>query len=358
MGIALMFLLALYQMQAAIHSEIIESPQYNLNALSDDIGIESKIPNTEPLDALLIERPEQTELEFRYPISAIGVDYAKNSLMLRFQKYPPKLHYKYDPDWDVKRKSLQDNFMHFGKRQAEEISKDINRQYFEDPSAARFQRSLVGSRDSRGDNFMRFGRRSPQDDFMRFGRSQSQAQDHRNFLRFGRPDNFMRFGRSQQDQSQAARNFLRFGRPDNFMRFGRSPQQQSQIDRNFLRFGRPDNFMRFGRAPPPQLDSNFMRFGKSVDSSVHTGSNQTKPQLQKNEIKAAVKLLNQSGTGREETNPVDKAITMLFSKQQQQREVQEQPEDPTKSSEQESTDLGNGNNLDGVDSVEQYYGYP
>ncbi|KAH8369821.1 hypothetical protein KR093_001042, partial [Drosophila rubida] len=330
MGIALMFLLALYQMQSAIHSEIIDAPNYADNALlataedAANVNPEARTAEGELLDALMVEKPEQTELEFRYPISAIGIDYAKNSVVLRFQKNPRKQRFKYDPDYE--RKSLKDNFMHFGKRQAEQLPQPTGSGYFESVKRAAMDRY---GRDPKQD-FMRFGR-TPSD-FMRFGRASSD------YMRFGRDpkQDFMRFGRDPKQ------DFMRFGRSDNFMRFGRNLHFHEELrspKQDFMRFGRPDNFMRFGRSAPTEferfgkLDSNFMRFGKSIQSAglTNSESNQTKPQQGK--------LV--AGDGKQQTsdesNPSDKAITMLFNKHQQQQQQQQRPpqeEQQSKSSEQ------------------------
>ncbi|XP_034477690.1 FMRFamide-related peptides [Drosophila innubila] len=339
MGIALMFLLALYQMQSAIHSEIIEAPNYGDNALMETTQDTNNNNNeNELLDALMDEKPEQTELEFRYPISAIGIDYAKNSVVLRFQKHARKQRYKYDPDYEMKRKSLQDNFMHFGKRQAEQLPQATGNGYYETVKRAAMDR--YGRNPSQ--DFMRFGR-APSD-FMRFGRAPSD------FMRFGRDpkQDFMRFGRNPQQ------DFMRFGRPDNFMRFGRSmhsPEELRSPKQDFMRFGRPDNFMRFGRSTPTEferagkMDSNFMRFGKSVHGEEaglsSSESNQTKATEGKQQPS-------------DDSNPTDKAITMLFQnhhhQQQQQQQPQPQEEQQLKSSEQTDPQ----NNLDDS-SVEQFY---
>ncbi|XP_022229641.2 FMRFamide-related peptides [Drosophila obscura] len=324
MGIALMFLLALYQMQSAIHSEIIESPNFGANALleSDTDGDQgSRLqPGEREIQQDAGEKPEQTELEFRYPISAIGIDYARNSVMLRFQKHGRRQRLKFDPELEAKRRSLQDNFMHFGKRQVEQMLPEES--YATDGDVGMGKRSGMDrySRDPKQD-FMRFGR-DPKQDFMRFGRDPKE-----DFMRFGRtPSDFMRFGRAPSDFMRFGRtpsDFMRFGRSDNFMRFGRSPHEELRSPKqDFMRFGRPDNFMRFGRSAPPEferngkMDSNFMRFGKSVNlaaapfppASGAPESNQTKSQLSS----------NQAG----ERSPVDKAMTILFSKQEQQQEQQ------------------------------------
>ncbi|XP_068146172.1 FMRFamide-related peptides [Drosophila tropicalis] len=336
MGIALMFLLALYQMQSAIHSEVIETP-YNANALisEPEDDTDTSVPvlaDNGLIDSLLDEKPEQTELEFRYPISAIGIDYGKNSVVLRFQKNARKQRYKFDPEMEAKRKSLQDNFMHFGKRQPEQLPLEPQGNAYYEPEVKRSPMDRYG-RDPKQD-FMRFGR-DPKQDFMRFGRDPKQdfmrfGRDPKDFMRFGRtPSDFMRFGRTPSD-------FMRFGRADNFMRFGRSPHEELRSPKqDFMRFGRPDNFMRFGRSAPPdfehygKMDSNFIRFGKSVNAAappVTPEANQTKSQSQ-----------SKDKTG----NPMNKAMSMLFTKEQ-----------PSKSSEQAA---GSGDNSDDT-SVEQFYG--
>ncbi|KAH8297444.1 hypothetical protein KR044_011867, partial [Drosophila immigrans] len=322
MGIALMFLLALYQMQSAIHSEIIDAPNYADNELlataedTTNSNPEPRAAESELLDALMMEKPEQTELEFRYPISAIGIDYAKNSVVLRFQKNARKQRFKYDPDYDaMQRKSLKDNFMHFGKRQAEQLPQPTGSGYYEAVKRSAMDRY---GRDPKQD-FMRFGR-TPSD-FMRFGRASSD------YMRFGRDpkQDFMRFGRDPKQ------DFMRFGRSDNFMRFGRNMHFHEELrspKQDFMRFGRPDNFMRFGRSAPTEferfgkLDSNFMRFGKSIHGGglTNSESNQTKSQLQQGKLEAVDGKQQTSG----ESNPSDKAITMLFNKHQQEQQQQQQ----------------------------------
>ncbi|BFG04513.1 FMRFamide-related peptides [Drosophila madeirensis] len=330
MGIALMFLLALYQMQSAIHSEIIESPSFGANALLEsDPDADQGASRLQPGEGeILPEEGEQTELEFRYPISAIGIDYARNSVILRFQKHGRRQRLKLDPELEAKRRSLQDNFMHFGKRQVEQMPPAES--YGSDGEGGVGKRSGMDryGRDPKQD-FMRFGRdpkqdfmrfgRDPKEDFMRFGRTPSD------FMRFGRtPSDFMRFGRTPSDFMRFGRtpsDFMRFGRtPSDFMRFGRSPHEELRSPKqDFMRFGRPDNFMRFGRsasAPPEferygKMDSNFMRFGKSVNPAVPPAaaaneSNQTKTQTSS----------NQPG----ERSPVDKAMTILFRKEEQQQQ--------------------------------------
>ncbi|KAM8712871.1 hypothetical protein ACLKA7_013236 [Drosophila subpalustris] len=347
MGIALMFLLALYQMQSAIHSEIIETPSFGGNALietNEDTITSSNNNNNgnELLDALMDEKPEQTELEFRYPISAIGIDYAKNSVVLRFQKHARKQRYKYDPEYEMKRKSLQDNFMHFGKRQAEQLPQATGSGYYETVKRASMDR--YGRNPSQ--DFMRFGR-APSD-FMRFGRAPSD------FMRFGRDpkQDFMRFGRDPKQ------DFMRFGRPDNFMRFGRSMHSHEELrspKQDFMRFGRPDNFMRFGRSTSTgferlgKMDSNFMRFGKSVHGTGADGGDEGLASSESNQTKAAE---GKQQTTSDESNPTDKAITMLFNEHHQQQPQEGQQQQQLKSS--ELTEQDPQNNLDGS-SVEQFY---
>ncbi|XP_064543751.1 FMRFamide-related peptides [Drosophila montana] len=342
MGIALMFLLALYQMQSAIHSEIIETPSsYNENLLleaAEEPNSRAATAESDLLDGLMSTDPnpnaeQQTELEFRYPISAIGIDYAKNSVVLRFQKQARKQNFKYDPDYEMKRKSLQDNFMHFGKRQAEQLPQATGPGYYEAVKRAAMDR---------------YGR-DPKQDFMRFGRAPSD------FMRFGRaPSDFMRFGR---DPSQ---DFMRFGRSDNFMRFGRNLNFHEELrspKQDFMRFGRPDNFMRFGRSAPTEferngkMDSNFMRFGKRSGGPAKL----TKAQLQLNKLTTA----DGKQQPADESNPTDKAISMLFNKHQQQEQQHEgqQQQGGQRQPQEERQQLKSSaeqNNLDEA-SVEQFY---
>ncbi|KAH8361984.1 hypothetical protein KR200_008954 [Drosophila serrata] len=338
MGIALMFLLALYQMQSAIHSEIIETPSYGGNSLLEtdgDNGLSTpQVPQDNDLmnAVLSSDQPEKAELEFRHPISVIGIDYTKNAVLLRFRK--PR--YKFDPELEAKRRSLADNFMHFGKRQAEQLPPEGTYDASDEHDSMEKRSSMDRyGRDPKQD-FMRFGRdpkqdfmrfgRDPKQDFMRFGRDPKQdfmrfgRDPKQDFMRFGRnPSDFMRFGRDpKQDFMRFGRfpaeDFMRFGRPDNFIRFGRNPHEELRsVKQDFMRFGRPDNFMRFGRSAPPQMDSNFIRFGKSVKAPVPE-SKGTKS--------------GQPG----ESNSVDKAVTELFKKQDQQ----------VKSGEQTSTSTDEG----------------
>ncbi|XP_016969629.1 FMRFamide-related peptides [Drosophila rhopaloa] len=367
MGIALMFLLALYQMQSAIHSEIIETPNYGGNSLQEADSEVSPPQDNDLVDALLSnDQGARAELEFRHPISVIGIDYSKNAVLLRFQKHSRRPRYKFDPELEAKRRSVQDNFMHFGKRQAEQLppegsyggsgellegmaKRSTMDRYGREPKQdfMRFGRDpgqdfMRFGRDP-GQDFMRFGR-DPKQDFMRFGRDPKQdfmrfgRDPKQDFMRFGRDpkQDFMRFGRSPAEDfmrfgRSPAEDFMRFGRSDNFMRFGRSPHEELRSPKqDFMRFGRPDNFMRFGRSAPQdfvrsgKMDSNFIRFGKSV--------------------KPAVPESKQTKSGKPgERSPVDKAMTELFKKQelQDQQDRQERQDQQVKSGEQTtSTDEG------------------
>lgn len=362
MGIALMFLLALYQMQSAIHSEIIESPVFSDNALQQPEDVLVATNGGEDSGQLINEGAEQTELEFRYPISAIGIDYAKNSVVLRFQKHPRKPRYKYDPDLELKRKSVQDNFMHFGKRQPEQLPLATGPGYYESPMKRSYSMDRYG-RDPKQD-FMRFGR-TPSD-FMRFGRASSDfmrfgRDPKQDFMRFGRDpkQDFMRFGRDpKQDFMRFGRDpkqdFMRFGRSDNFMRFGRNMQQHEELrspKQDFMRFGRPDNFMRFGRSTPNEferdnkMDSNFMRFGKSIPA----GSGEAAP-LESNQTKAQEKLeaVGADSKPGEHSNAVDKALNALFNKEKQQGQAQGEQH-------QEEGQQKSGEQAESQGSVEELY---
>ncbi|XP_043072398.1 FMRFamide-related peptides isoform X3 [Drosophila grimshawi] len=375
MGIALMFLLALYQMQSAIYSEIIDTPNYTDNALN-----ELEDSSTEPLpavdndmlDAMMMmnEKPDQTELELRLPISNIGFDYGKNSMVLRLQKNARKPQLKYDPDYEQKRKSLRDNFMHFGKRQAEQLPQPTGPGYYEMSKRSAMDRY---GREPKQDfmrfgrtpsDFMRFGRapsdfmrfgRDPKQDFMRFGRDPKQ-----DFMRFGRDpkQDFMRFGRDPKQ------DFMRFGRADDFMRFGRNVnyhEEQRSSKPDFMRFGRPDNFMRFGRSPPTEferngkMDSNFMRFGKRSpgDGAAGTESNQTKAQLQQNKITADGGKQEQQQPS-DDSNTVDKTITMLFDKHHQEPQQQQQQQQQRQPQEEQQLKSSEQNNLEEA-SAEQFF---
>ncbi|XP_052842780.1 FMRFamide-related peptides isoform X2 [Drosophila gunungcola] len=329
MGIALMFLLALYQMQSAIHSEIIDTPTYGGNALLQEADSEAS-PAQDSINDLVDahlssnDQGERAELEFRHPISVIGIDYTKNAVLLRFQKHSRRPRYKFDPELEAKRRSVQDNFMHFGKRQAEQLPPEgtYGGSGEQEGMAKRSSMDRYG-RDPKQD-FMRFGR-DPKQDFMRFGRDPKQdfmrfgRDPKQDFMRFGRDpkQDFMRFGRTPAEDFMRfgrtpAEDFMRFGRSDNFMRFGRSPHEELRSPKqDFMRFGRPDNFMRFGRSAPQdfvrsgKMDSNFIRFGKRVKPTLPE-SNQTKSGKS-----------DKSGQPGDRS-PVDKAITELFKKQELQ----------------------------------------
>ncbi|KAH8305165.1 hypothetical protein KR018_003009 [Drosophila ironensis] len=328
MGIALMFLLALYQMQSAIHSEIIETPYLGGgNSLLDSGDADVEVPPQVALPDSEALEPEKAQLEFSHPVSVIGIDYGKNAVILRFQKHGRKPRYKYDPELEAKRRSLQDNFMHFGKRQAEQPSVPTPPEDEPDLDVTKRAGMDRYGRDPKQD-FIRFGR-DPKQDFMRFGRDPKQ-----DFMRFGRaPSDFMRFGRAPSDFMRFGRtpseDFMRFGRGDNFMRFGRSPQEQLRSPKqDFMRFGRPDNFMRFGRSAPPEfvrsgkMDSNFIRFGKSVTPAVVPESDPAKP--------------GQSGKPGERS-PVDAALLKKHQEQQDRQDQQQAPAPvPAQDEEQEA----------------------
>ncbi|XP_073844217.1 FMRFamide related propeptide [Musca autumnalis] len=213
---------------------------------------------------------DETEMQFPKPIQWVSIDHLRNSIILRFQSPTPKILNKLDTEEMKRLRSLQENAMRWGKRSYE--SYPLSRNGLPDKSSMGrmdFLSSHQVIRDSRGDNFMRFGRSAGgasgnDENFMRFGRSTGKSSD---FMRFGRAgqDNFMRFGRAGAGQDfmrfgrSAGPNFMRFGRAggQDFMRFGRAASGQ-----DFMRFGRApsgQDFMRFGRAPSGQ---DFMRFGR------------------------------------------------------------------------------------------------
>nr|XP_036232598.1 FMRFamide-related peptides [Bactrocera oleae] len=350
MGPLLVFFLYMLQLQATIRSEIIESPNEQLNTISDTDDADfnesesnERTENPQRLPFIQTGR-NPTEVEFRYPIASLNIDYSKNLIILKFRKS------KADEEEELRRKAFNENFMRFGranadfmrfgrdatdfmrfgrspsdfmrfgKRTLEQVPKvnsldhDYTVNYDKSADAGRrIERSQEGIRDSRGDNFMRFGR--PADDFMRFGRASGD------FMRFGRnPSDFMRFGRGGSNN-----DFMRFGRnsKNDFMRFGRTPKEQRGNNQDFMRFGRPDNFMRFGRIPTAtpnfmrfsKPDQNFMRFGKSLDQQA-PNENSTKPPLPREVITEAAKILHQAEQygGIGESNPMDRAIKVLFSK--------------------------------------------
>ncbi|CAD7014280.1 unnamed protein product [Ceratitis capitata] len=354
MGPLLVFFLYILQLQASIRSEIIEEPNVDLNTISETSEGNSNENEVDERNGSITEDPldypyvktgrKQTEVEFRYPIASLNVDYSKNLIVLKFRKS------KADEEEERRRKSFNENFMRFGrassdfmrfgrgaedfmrfgrsandfmrlgKRALEQVPQvnSLDQEYIYNKNAGanrRFERSQEGIRDARGDNFMRFGRAA--NDFMRFGRASGD------FMRFGRnPSDFMRFGRG------GSNDFMRFGRKPqtDFMRFGRTQKERRAANQDFMRFGRPDNFMRFGRSPlaQPTISPNFMRFGKSDTNFMRFGKsleqqsneNSTKPPLPKEVIKEAAKLLHQAEQygGEGESNPVDRAMKVLFSK--------------------------------------------
>ncbi|XP_013097771.2 FMRFamide neuropeptides [Stomoxys calcitrans] len=229
---------------------------------------------------------DETELQFPRPIQWVGVNNLRNAVILRFTNPNTNKYNKPDPEEIKRLRSLQENAMRWGKRSYENYPISRNG-YGDKNSLARMDfHSHQVVRDSRGDNFMRFGRsvggsNGGDDNFMRFGRSTDGGNGndfmrfgragHQDFMRFGRggsQDNFMRFGRAAPGQdfmrfgrAAAGQDFMRFGRAaagQDFMRFGRAAPGQ-----DFMRFGRAtagQDFMRFGRAPSAQ---DFMRFGRS-----------------------------------------------------------------------------------------------
>ncbi|XP_061402495.1 FMRFamide neuropeptides-like, partial [Musca vetustissima] len=350
-----------------------ETETDSANSQEDDNQLTGQNTDNTPLIQTI---DDETEMQFPKPIQWVSIDHLRNSIILRFQNPSPKILNKLDPEEMKRLRSLQENAMRWGKRSYESypaLSRNgladknpmgrmdfvSNHQVIRDSRGdnfMRFGRSAGGS--GNDDNFMRFGRASGNNDFMRFGRAgqdnfmrfgRSAGQD---FMRFGRNPNFMRFGRaSGQDFMRFGRaqgqDFMRFGRTpggQDFMRFGRTPSGQDFMrfgraqgqdfmrfgraqgqdfmrfgrtpgSQDFMRFGRPDNFMRFGRTPAQSSD--FMRFGKSLDKSENKTSTlqkQQQQQLGKNELKQAVKLIHEADKNSESGNPVDKAIKALFDK--------------------------------------------
>ncbi|KAM7342817.1 FMRFamide related propeptide [Cochliomyia hominivorax] len=290
MGPFLICFLALQLFYTGTLSKIVDAPpQYSLNSISDNSNdyplippdlanenaefpeeIDEEVSNDgneddddDNNDVPVIETLEdKTELRFRQPIDSVNIDYARNAVVLKFHKNNAKSMMKFNSMENEKRKSLQDNFMRFGKRSFEEfpLMNSLDEDFVDKNPGMRLERSQQTARDARGDNFMRFGRSvNTKNDFMRFGRGGNDFMrfgrtPSKDFIRFGRAagtDNFIRFGRS------AGQNFMRFGRAaaQDFMRFARAPSQ------DFMRFGRApgQDFMRFGRAP----SQDFMRFGRA-----------------------------------------------------------------------------------------------
>lgn len=381
----------------------------------------------------IITDEDTTEVKFRQPIESVNIDYDRNAILAKFYTNNGKSMAK-DADADKKQKSLQDNFMRFGKKSYEEYpsANALDEGFLDKNPRMRLERSQQTARDARGDNFMRFGRsidtkndfmrfgrgsndfmrfgraaagdnfmrfgrtpsqdfmrfgrtpkqdfmrfgRQPSQDFMRFGRSASQnfmrfgPQPSQDFMRFGRSpsQDFMRFGRiPSQDFMRFGRShsqdFMRFGRAgqDNFMRFGRDPHQDFMrfgrnapkipINTNFMRYSRPDNFMRFGRAPP-QPNDNFIRFGKSLEKSNDKNSSQST--MGKNELKQAVKLIHEADKNADNENPVDKAIKVLFDKQQHDGNITDHNEE-LPNGQESANQQGNSNDNNSNDSDLDYF---
>lgn len=358
----IVYLLALQHLHTSALSKILLSSDYSLNNFNQDFDKSMRsndhavTPTTyEPLLQDIIENipfvqnfPDATALQFPEQISSVNIDYGKNVIVLKFSKKPRKL--SLNKEEQEKRKSLQENFMRFGKRAYEYLPtmNDFIGHYYEELPGERYDRARETIRDLRGDNFMRFGRNNNQcgntdcrvtDDFMRFGRSNGGSVDFmrlgrrsgEDFMRFGRnPGNqgFMRFGRSPGNQ-----DFMRFGRnPGNqdFIRFGRNPAEQdfmrSSRNSDFMRFGRssssPD-FMRFGRNAfdlkmrDEKRSDNFMRFGRaSKENFMRFGKRktETKEQLISNQSDLNKKASNENVT---ETNPKDKSLKTAFDNNQE-----------------------------------------
>ncbi|XP_075165754.1 uncharacterized protein LOC142241299 [Haematobia irritans] len=247
---------------------------------------------------------ETEELQFPKPIQWVTLNNLRNAILLKFQNpKQTKINNKLDPEEIKRLRSLQENIIRWGKRSYENYP--VSRNEFGNSGATRmdYHHSHQVVRDSRGDNFMRFGRSvgnngNGDDNFMRFGRASGGNNDfmrfgraaNQDFMRFGRgnQDNFMRFGRApghdfmRFGRAAAGQDFMRFGRAaagQDFMRFGRTATGQQDFMRfgrtpsskDFMRFGRTpsaQDFMRFGRAPSPQ---DFMRFGRSSPSDLQKG---------------------------------------------------------------------------------------
>ena len=280
MGPLMLLILAMQFFYTAIWCKVMNTPEYAVNSISDKIKDYSIfLPpelsdlNEDFLDEednlvddvpLIATDEDTTEVKFRQPMESVNIDYDRNAIIAKFYKSNAKSMAKDSSIEDKsKQKSLQDNFMRFGKRSSEEfpLAASLDEGFVDKTPSMRLERSQQTARDARGDNFMRFGRSlDTKNDFMRFGRGSND------FMRFGRAaagDNFMRFGRS------ANQDFMRFGRTptQDFMRFGRTPTHDfmrfgRSASQDFMRFGRQpsQDFMRFGRSSPSQ---DFMRFGRT-----------------------------------------------------------------------------------------------
>lgn len=113
--------------------------------------------------------------------------------------YPEELP---EDDLDVRRRNS--NFLRFGRS---------GRTNFEDEDYTEdFARPTRSGKQEKNDLFIRFGRSNKQD-FLRFGRDPHKT----NYLRFGRSAEKSRTKRETRNN-----NFLRFGRNSNFLRFGRN----------------------------------------------------------------------------------------------------------------------------------------
>ncbi|XP_055836645.1 FMRFamide neuropeptides [Episyrphus balteatus] len=268
----LVFLLSLCHLSPVTFSETIDASKFSINDLNNDDfnspKTQTELPSLlEAIDYPMIKtNSDETENDLNDPLASLNIDY--NAIIMQLKKQRQK---QQAANTNFMRFGRDKSLMRFGKRQVESMPTEQALESF--APGTRFERSngAEGVRDSRGDNFMRFGRsgsgskfmrlgRSPSSDFMRFGRSPSS-----DFMRFGRtPSDFMRFGRTPSD-------FMRFGRtPKDFMRFGRTPSDFMRFGRassDFMRFGRtPSDFMRFGRTP-----SDFMRFGRTPSDFMRFG---------------------------------------------------------------------------------------
>ncbi|CAD7077367.1 unnamed protein product [Hermetia illucens] len=255
MSFLLILLLSIFRLRT-LRCEIPDTPGVLVNSVDDnEQPAELEITSPKPYDKFLPDL-----------ISSINIDYTNNALILHFRKAGQFGDEKKKLDKNFMRFGRSDSaLMRFGKRQVEFLDADPDYQG---------RGGDNGARDSRGDNFMRFGRANGDGgNLMRFGRQSPQASDRTDrgsdasMFRFGRgsDNSLMRFGRADHDFMRFGRNngMMRFGRSDSFMRLGRASvddkfRQANAIDPYISRYGRNDkNFMRFGK-----LDQNFMRFGK------------------------------------------------------------------------------------------------
>lgn len=299
----LILVLWLYQLNSITFSEPLYSA--DLNAENDNY-LDTSDPETDfnsfpiygtDIIPMISSNEEETQIKYDYPLSALSIDYNKNSIVLHFKKSKIIIRHKnkYDQEKEEKRRSLDQNFMRFGR-----------------------------SRDGSGD-FMRFGKRQAEfyrqpkfsDQSMTNLLARLQVQSHgpgltreirsdngrngQNFMRLGRAAaDFMRFGRKPNENGANVnfKHFLRLRPNSNWVPLSRTIADPIKL---YSRARRASSFMRFGRGPPLSDTSNFMRFGKSGQSFMRFGRREN-----------VTKRLMKSKTKINETPPSDKAIEDNF----------------------------------------------